>query len=251
MERSRPGAGIHAPRGVAPRRYRTCLAGAPRPLPVRLLAKPAAPLLRPRRTAKMVPENPPVDPLGDAIHAAHEIQRLLEAQRWSFCFIGGLALQRWGEPRVTLDVDLSLLTGFGQEESFIRFLLDHYEPRRNDAARFALQYRVVLLKNRAGVGIDIALAALPFEEDVIRRSSLADYLPGIRLRTCSAEDLIVMKAFAGRNRDWQDVTTIVQRQGNVLDVPYIVRQLSPLLDAKEDVQSLLTLKSIFRAEGLT
>ena len=30
--------------------------------------------------------------------------------------MGGVALQRWGEPRLTQDVDLTLLTGFGDEE---------------------------------------------------------------------------------------------------------------------------------------
>ncbi|MDE3066841.1 MAG: hypothetical protein KGJ60_04735 [Verrucomicrobiota bacterium] len=44
---------------------------------------------------------------------ALEIQRLCESQKWSFCIIGGLAVQRWGEPRLTTYVDLTLLTGFG------------------------------------------------------------------------------------------------------------------------------------------
>lgn len=37
-----------------------------------------------------------------------------------FCFIGGLALLRWGEPRTTRDTNLTLLTGFGGEERFIK-----------------------------------------------------------------------------------------------------------------------------------
>lgn len=37
--------------------------------------------------------------------AALELQRFFAARQWRFCFIGGLAVQRWGEPRLTLDVD--------------------------------------------------------------------------------------------------------------------------------------------------
>jgi hypothetical protein len=43
----------------------------------------------------------------------------MHARRWEFCLIGGLAVQRWGEMRTTLDVDITLLTGFGREEEFI------------------------------------------------------------------------------------------------------------------------------------
>ena len=34
-----------------------------------------------------------------------------------------MALQRWGETRVTQDVDVSLLTGFGDEQTAVRFTL--------------------------------------------------------------------------------------------------------------------------------
>jgi hypothetical protein len=33
--------------------------------------------------------------------AALEIQQFFNAHGWRFCFIGGLAVQRWGEPRLT------------------------------------------------------------------------------------------------------------------------------------------------------
>jgi len=45
----------------------------------------------------------------EVIRAAAELQAFCESQQWQFCIIGGLALQRWGEPRETADVDLTLL----------------------------------------------------------------------------------------------------------------------------------------------
>jgi hypothetical protein len=59
----------------------------------------------------------------EVIRAAAELQQVCEKQGWGFCFIGGLALQRWGEPRETVDVDLTLLTGFGNERPFVELLL--------------------------------------------------------------------------------------------------------------------------------
>ncbi len=37
--------------------------------------------------------------------AALEAESFCRAKGWKFCFIGALAVQRWGEPRLTLDVD--------------------------------------------------------------------------------------------------------------------------------------------------
>jgi hypothetical protein len=57
---------------------------------------------------------------------------IVKAHRgWPFCFIGGVALQ--------------------------------YPGRRPDAREFALRHRVVLCSTPAGVSVDIALGALPFE----------------------------------------------------------------------------------------
>ena len=44
-------------------------------------------------------------------------------------FIGGLAVQNWGETRFTRHLDLILLTGFGNEEAFIDPLLNAFAPR--------------------------------------------------------------------------------------------------------------------------
>ena len=56
----------------------------------------------------------------EVYRAAADLRRKFEKRGWRFCLIGGLALQRWGEPRETIDVDVTLLTGFGGEESFVQ-----------------------------------------------------------------------------------------------------------------------------------
>lgn len=170
--------------------------------------------------------------MNEVIKAAAEFQGFCELQRWRFCFIGGLALQRWGEPRETVDVDLTLMTGFGHEEAFIETLLSQYRARIGDAKNFAIQNRVLLLCNTAGVGLDVALGALAFEESVIARSSEFVFPPNTPIRTCSAEDLIVMKSFASRPKDWIDVEGILFRH-HALDWSYIEDQLVPLAELKE------------------
>lgn len=166
------------------------------------------------------------------LQAAADLQAVCEQHRWRYCFIGGLAVLRWGEPRETIDVDLSLLTGFGGEDRFVSALLGAFAPRVADAAAFARANRVLLLRTASGVGLDIALAGLPFEEQLVDRSSLFTYPPDITLRTCSAEDLIVLKAFADRPKDWMDIEGVIVRQ-SALDWPYVHDQLAPLAALKD------------------
>jgi hypothetical protein len=146
--------------------------------------------------------------------AADEVQQFLRRRGWRFCIIGGLAVVRWGQPRLTQDVDFSLLTGLGAEQHYIDALLAAFRPRIPDAAPFALQSRVLLVWAANDVPIDIALAAFPYEEQVIARASEFEFVPGLPLLTASAEDTLVLKAFAARDTDWVDVEGIVVRQAH-------------------------------------
>lgn len=85
-----------------------------------------------------------------------------------------------------------------------------------------------------GVGIDISLAALEFEIRSVGRWSPWKLPDGSFITTCCAEDLIVHKAFAARDRDWLDVDTILARQGPKLDTTLIFGELEPLVELKEE-----------------
>ena len=50
--------------------------------------------------------------------------------------MGGIAVLRWGESRVTRDIDLTLLKGFGNEDNFIERLLLAYPARISDQLAF-------------------------------------------------------------------------------------------------------------------
>lgn len=175
---------------------------------------------------------------------AAELQAFFEKENWKFCFIGGIALQRWGEPRVTVDVDVTLLTGFGKEGEFIRSLLAAYPSRISCAAAFAQENRVLLLKSASGVALDIALGGLPFEEEACERATSFEFLPGVSLLTCSAEDLIIMKAFANRPKDWSDLKSVILKQQGKVDKAYILERLTPLAEIKAAPEILVKINSL-------
>jgi len=100
----------------------------------------------------------------------------------------------------------------------------------SDARSFALKSRVILAQTATGIPIDVALGALDFEHRCVKRASEFDFGSGLNLDTCSAEDLVILKTFAGRGQDWVDVEYVLVRQRRTLDWRMIERELAPLLD---------------------
>src|SRR5438105_4912761 len=177
------------------------------------------------------------------LQAAVEIQHFLREAGERFCFIGGVAVQRWGEPRFTRDVDLTLLCPYGAEAASAERLIAAFSPRIPDALDFAKQNRVLLLRSASDIPIDIALGAIPFEERCVARATEFD-LGGASLLTCSADDLVVLKAFAARDRDWADIESIVARQARQLDWPLIFNEFAPLAELREGSQAMERLHSL-------
>ncbi|MBF0503067.1 MAG: nucleotidyl transferase AbiEii/AbiGii toxin family protein [Candidatus Riflebacteria bacterium] len=164
--------------------------------------------------------------------AALNVQQRLQDNDWAFCFIGGIALQYWGEPRLTRDLDLSIFTGFGGEEGVIDTLLTVYSSRISQPREFALARRILLLQDDDGIPLDISLGGLPFESRCVERSIGAQFIAGVTLRICSLEDLIVLKAFADRLRDWADLEGIILRQ-KMINWDQVFYEIAPLCDLKE------------------
>jgi len=91
------------------------------------------------------------------------------------------------------------------------------------------------------------MGGLPFEESMIERSSLFEFETGSALRTCSAEDLVVLKLFAFRPRDLSDAETVVSRQRRLLDWQYIETNLRPLAEIKDQPEIMATLRKLRQA----
>jgi hypothetical protein len=181
--------------------------------------------------------------------AALELQTELSRCGAKFCFIGGLAVLRWAEPRFTQDVDLTLFTAPGEEALVIDAMLGRFAARRAGAREFALRHRVLLLTASNGVPCDLALGALPFEQRMVGRASAFEFEPGCSLVTCSADDLIVLKAFADRPKDWLDVEAVLAGQGRGLDLNRIRSELRPLCELKDAPDILDRLADLVKGIG--
>lgn len=186
--------------------------------------------------------------MNPILAAAAEVQAFCDEHGWHSCVIGGVAVQRWGEPRLTQDVDVTILTGFGSEAPYVDAILGRFEVRRPDARDFALRHRVVLVRASHGVPIDVSLGALPYEERVIERASPFVIDDTTSILTCSAEDLVVLKAFAGREQDWLDIKGIALRRSTTLDIDLILTEAAPLLELKEAPEDMQRLRATVNVE---
>ncbi|MEO8549027.1 MAG: hypothetical protein ABI678_03620 [Kofleriaceae bacterium] len=186
--------------------------------------------------------------MNPIFEAALEVERAVRAAGFPFCFIGGVAVQRWGQPRMTADVDLTVVTGFGGEEPYVDALLASFRGRLADAREFALRHRTLLLVASNGVHVDVALGAMPFEEHSVERASPFAISDGESITTCSAEDLIIHKAFAGRDKDWGDIRGIVVRQPG-LSHELIWSELLPLLELREDSDTEPRLRALLATKS--
>lgn len=175
--------------------------------------------------------------LADLISAAARLQVSWKSMGFEFCFIGGLAVQHWGEPRQTNDVDATIWTEFGNERPVIQRLMEQLPGRIEHADQFALVNRVLLVQEASGVDVDISLAAFPYEQELIRRSREQSFR-GVGLVICGPSDLIILKAFANRPRDWQDIRGVIIRSGSQLDWQLIESELQVLAELKEEPEIL-------------
>jgi hypothetical protein len=157
--------------------------------------------------------------------AAWELHGFLAELGISYAIIGGLSVGQWGEPRFTLDVDVTVMLPPEDPVPLLQELAAHFSSRIPDAVAFARRHRILLVRASNGIALNISLGLPGYEEEVISRAVDWELEPGKRVRLCAAEDLIIHKAVAGRPQDLRDIEGIIFRQGPALDVATVRRWL--------------------------
>jgi len=177
-----------------------------------------------------VPADQPaqVETLDRLFEAAAEVQEYCRSRDWQFCLVGGLVVMRWSGHRVTKDVDLVIVTPFGEEDTIIGGFYNRFEQRFDDCWEVSQRTLIVKFSASNGVGVDVALGRSRRLLRMIGRAS-SWHVDGHQLLTSSAEDLVVNKALSGRPHDWNDIREVVARQGTALNGELVMREFIPVL----------------------
>lgn len=149
-----------------------------------------------------------IEPLHPPLIA---VQKLLDRFGNQGVIIGGVAASVLGTPRLTADVDAVLLLSISRLPELLEVAAAlGLLPRMVDAEQFARRNRVVLLRHaESGISVDVSLGMLPFEAEVVARSSVHQ-IGDIALRLPTPEDLIILKAVAHRPKDMLDIAEILK-----------------------------------------
>ena len=175
---------------------------------------------------------------------AAALQQALTEDGVAFCFIGGVALQHWGEVRQTTDIDVNVYCELGREADILAVFKKHLAFRDEEARRDFQTHRVFFGRTPNSYEVDIFVGYTPFEKRMTERSVSQNYGLAVPLRICSAEDLVITKTVAGRGQDWVDIDRIIQRSGETMNWPLVFEELEPLLALYGEEDRLQQLKAL-------
>ena len=185
----------------------------------------------------------PLDP-SDAVrhqNAVRAVTELLDMAGLQGMIIGGVAAGIHGRPRFTADVDAVTIAAHTELDRLVSLAsTNQLEPRRPDVIPFAKVNGVLQLRHMpSGIGVDISLGSHPFEQRAVARAiriSIGDW----SFRVATPEDLVIMKAFAGRPIDYEDIRNIRARRHPIrwARVRRIVGEFQRILDRSDLVPGL-------------
>jgi hypothetical protein len=145
---------------------------------------------------------------------------VLPAQCDGWYLFGAQAVQVWGVPRLSADVDVTVrLRGGNDTTAFVLAMrAGGFDLRVADVDEFVRRTRVLPFVHRESrIPVDAVLAGPGPEEEFITRVRAVD-IGGVLVPVLSPEDLIVTKVLAGREKDLEDIRGILRERGAELDL---------------------------------
>jgi hypothetical protein len=140
-----------------------------------------------------------------------------------YLLYGGMAVALWGEPRYTEDVDIVLFVVERESHRFLRAAAKQGFAVDEDLAIQQLQVsgwaRLPLGKASSPWHLDLTLGDTPFDRSALARRVQVT-MAGRHVWAATAEDLVLYKLIAFRDKDRLDIESVVRRQER-LDEAYL------------------------------
>ena len=163
----------------------------------------------------------------DPAQVAEQIAQAIEATGCEYGIGGAIALGYWGQPRGTLDVDVTLFLPADQPTSCVRLLQSIGCTVQADRAIRSLTEHGFCQVEFKGLRVDIFLPTVPFYEHARQRRRPVT-LGSHSVMIWDAETLCVFKMMFFRRKDLADLEQLLRTQGNQLDRDWVLRQLTEM-----------------------
>jgi hypothetical protein len=168
--------------------------------------------------------------------------------RWYL--FGAQAAILHGSARLSADVDVTVDVPEGSLSSLLATLSARgFSARIANPEAFAERTRVVpLVHGASGIPVDLVLAGPGLEERFFARIESFE-VEGVRVPVASAEDMLVMKILAGREKDRADAAAIAEARMKELDLAYVRGTLRALEEALDRRDLLSVLEALVEGAG--
>ncbi len=177
-----------------------------------------------------MPAEPQPEP--DVPGLAVRLGQALDAVQIDYALGGAIALAFAGEPRATVDVDVTLFLPASNPDDCLA-VLDQigcsYE--RAEAVQLLTEHGYCRTMC-AGVRVDVFLPTIPFYE-AARQRRVEVVLRGQPVQVWSPEVLAVFKMMFFRRKDLADVERMIRVQGGQLDRSWVREQLVEIFGARD------------------
>ena len=179
--------------------------------------------------------------------ALSEMTGLLNELHLDYMLIGGMAVAFWGEPRLTLDVDLTIWVEPGQFESTVEMLARRLPLRTTEPLETARRLRLLPVRASNRVPVDLLFAAWPLEKQAIERA-VEHRIGGASVRVAPLDYLLFLKLISDRPKDLDDAAKLLHHHRGKVDLLWLERELAQLAESSAQPEMLLRFQGLLREE---
>lgn len=150
-----------------------------------------------------------------------KLTRILKQNEIPYMVIGGYAVTYHGENRLTEDIDITLGVDIDYLDQLLPILRNEFTSRVKNVHNFVEKTNVLPIRdNHNSVKADLIFSFIDFERQAIEQAESLQ-LENDEIKIVSAEDLIIYKLISARERDIEDIKSVLDRKGDKIDFSYI------------------------------
>lgn len=144
-----------------------------------------------------------------------KISILLEDAGIAYMIFGGQAVLLWGEARLTEDIDITVGLSPNEATTLLPLLAKDFDVLVENPIDFLSKTFVLPVFDRKNaIRLDLVFAQSKFELHALDNAVVRE-INGMQIRFINLEDLVILKLFACRPRDLEDVHSLLRKNKNI------------------------------------